>query len=169
MDIFTVRKQNQILKFLETYTPDQVFIRTLLNKVILSTNYVKILIDKDLLVKSAKAISFGQLLNFKSNEDDILTLNYEVKLSPHRQKGTKIVIDNNKVEYNLILIQAVTKGFYYNKLVEEGRMPKEFGDSSYIHRLMQLRFLPPDIIEAILNGTQDKTLILKQLYKMSKI
>lgn len=169
METFTVRKQNQILKFLETYTPDQVFIRTILNKVILSTNCVKMFIDKDLLVKSAEAITFGQLLNLKSNEDDILTLNYEVKLSPHRQKGTKIVIDNNKVEYNLTLIQAVTKGFYYNKLVEEGRMPKEFGDSSYIHRLMRLRFLPPDIIEAILNGTQDKTLTLKQLYKMSKI
>ena len=48
-------------------------------------------------------------------------------------------------------------------------MPKEFGDSSYVHRLMRLRFLPPDIIDAILNGTQDRNLTLKQLYVMSKI
>lgn len=165
----TLRNQNAILNFLETYKPDNVFIRTILNKVTITEDKIKILIDKELLAKSMEAVTYGQLLSFKTKGDCFLDFSYEVKLSPCHQKGTKIVIGHNKVEYNLTLIQAMTKGFYYNKLIEEGRMPKELGDSSYIHRLMGLRFLPPDIIEAILNGTQDRNLTLKELYKMSKI
>jgi len=132
-------------------------------------NKIKIILDKELLIKSIEAVAYKQLLNFKSNSENLITYDYDVKLSPAPQRGTKIVIGHNKVEYNLTLIQALTKSFYYNKLVEEGRLPKEFGNSSYIHRLMRLRFLPPDIIEAILNGTQNRNLTLKQLYAMSKI
>lgn len=166
---FSIKKQNKILTFLETYTPDQVFIRTIIHKVIIYENKIEMILNKELLIKSIEAITYKQLLNFKSHNENLITYDFDVKLSPAPQRGTKIVIGHNKIEYNLTLIQALTKGFYYNKLVEEGRMPKEFGDSSYVHRLMRLRFLPPDIIEAILNGTQDRNLTLKQLYVMSKI
>ena len=122
-------------------------------------------IDKDLFIKSVQAVTYGELMNFKSKADHLISFNYDVKLSPTAKRGAQIVIGHNKVEYNLVLIQAITKGFYYNKLLEEERMPKNLKDNSYVRRLMKLRFLPPDIIESVLNGTQPRTMTLKDLLK----
>lgn len=115
---FPIKKQNRILTFLESYTPDQVFIRTIIHKVIIYENKIEMVLNKDLLIKSIEAIRYKQLLNLKKHNENLITYDYDVKLSPAPQRGTKIVIGHNKAEYNLTLIQALTKGFYYNKLVE---------------------------------------------------
>lgn len=151
------------------YTPDVVFIRTVLNKTTIYQDKIRILIDRDLLVQAIEAVTYGELLNFKSTGDYLLDFSYDVKISSANQKGTKIVIGHNKVEYNLTLIQAITKGFYYFKLLQKGKMTKEQKSSSHIKRLMKLRLLPPEIIEAILNGTQDRTLTIKELYTMAVV
>ena len=164
-----IKKQNNILNFLELYTPDVVFIRTVLNKTTIYQDKIRILIDRDLLVQAIEAVTYGELLNFKSTGDYLLDFSYDVKISSANQKGTKIVIGHNKVEYNLTLIQAITKGFYYFKLLQKGKMTKEQKSSSHIKRLMKLRLLPPEIIEAILNGTQDRTLTIKELYTMAVV
>lgn len=164
-----IKKQNNILNFLELYTPDVVFIRTVLNKTTIYQDKIRILIDRDLLVQAIEAVTYGELLNFKSTGDYLLDFSYDVKISSVNQKGTKIVIGHNKVEYNLTLIQAITKGFYYFKLLQKGKMTKEQKSSSHIKRLMKLRLLPPEIIEAILNGTQDRTLTIKELYTMAVV
>ena len=164
-----IKKQNNILNFLELYTPDVVFIRTVLNKTTIYQDKIRILIDRDLLVQAIEAVTYGKLLNFKSTGDYLLDFSYDVKISSANQKGTKIVIGHNKVEYNLTLIQAITKGFYYFKLLQKGKMTKEQKSSSHIKRLMKLRLLPPEIIEAILNGTQDRTLTIKELYTMAVV
>ncbi|MDD3436197.1 MAG: recombinase family protein [Candidatus Gastranaerophilales bacterium] len=165
----TLKKQKAILNFLENYNPDNVFIRTVLNKVVVSENKVHIYLYNDLLRKALEALTYGQLLNFETEDNCLLEFNYEVNLSPCHQKGTKIVIGHNKIEYNFTLIRAITKGFYYHKLLKEEKLSKELRTDSYIKRLMRLRFLPPNIIEAILNGTQERGLTLKELYKIAKI
>lgn len=136
----------------------------------ISEKIKEIILDKDLLVQSIEAVTYGQLLlNFKSSGDYFLDFSYAVKISPAHQKGTKIVIDHNKIEYNLTLIQAITKGFYYFKLLQEGKMTKEQKSSSHIRRLMKLRLLSPEIIESVLCGTQDRSLTIKELYTMAVV
>lgn len=49
----------------------------------------------------------------------------------------------------------------YNKLSTERRLPK--GASGNNKRLRKLRFLPPEIIESIMNGTQNPELNVKKL------
>lgn len=165
---FPIKKQNTILKYLETYTPDSVFIRGVILKITLYEDKITIRIDKDLLVKFLEAITYVLLPNFKSDETNILEMNFDVKISPTPQKGMKIIIGNNKVEFNLTLIQAITKGFYYHNLWAEGKLTTE-QKTSYTYRLMNLRLLPPNLIENILAGKQDRTLTVKELYELAKI
>ncbi len=164
-----LKKQSLILKFLETYTPDHIFIRTVIDKVVLSDIKIGLLIDKSVLIQVLEAVIYGTLLNFKGDGEHILSFEYEVNISPCKSRGAKVVLGHNKIEYNLTLIQAVTKGFYYHKLLLEHRLAKELKSSSHVRRLMSLKFLPPDIIEAILNGSQDRGLTVKELYKMANV
>lgn len=65
------------------------------------------------------------------------------------------------------LIQAIVKSFWYNKLGAERKLPPEARNGNN-KRLRKLRFLPPNIIESIMNGTQDSELNIKQLIKMAE-
>ena len=58
------------------------------------------------------------------------------------------------------IIQALIKSFWYNKLGAKRRLPKEARNGNN-KRLRKLRFLPPEMIEAIMNGTQDPELNVK--------
>ena len=62
--------------------------------------------------------------------------------------------------------KAVVKSFWYNKLGAEGLLTKEIR-SSRIRRLAKVRFLAPEILESILNGTQDPELTIKKLTEMA--
>jgi hypothetical protein len=94
-------------------------------------------------------------------------LNKPVKLIATPQRGNKLII-GNEVKYNLTLIQAITKGFYYHKLWEEGKLTPE-QKNSYTYRLMNLRLLPPQIIDDVLNGKQAPDITVKRLYELAKI
>ena len=81
------------------------------------------------------------------------------------KRGNKLIIEN-ECQYNLTLIQSIAKGFYYHKLWFEGKLSKE-QKSSYVYRLMSLRYLPPKLIEDILNGKQAPNLTVKELYRIA--
>ena len=80
----------------------------------------------------------------------------------------KILFDGDEM-YNLSLVQAITRGLYYYRLWEEGRLSEKEKQSSYVRRLMSLRFLPPQLVEDILNGKQDPLLTIEKLVDMAKI
>jgi hypothetical protein len=48
----------------------------------------------------------------------------------------------------------------------ENKLTSEEKASTHIFRLMQLRFLPKELITAILNGTQEPDLTIDKLYKL---
>ena len=56
------------------------------------------------------------------------------------------------------------KSFWYNKLGAERRLPPEARNGNN-KRLRKLRFLPPEISESIMNGTQDPELTVKNLLR----
>lgn len=81
--------------------------------------------------------------------------------------GSKLIIgETNAISFNQPLVQAIVKSFYYHKFINEGNPPPELKTSSYARRIAELRFLPPKIIEAILNGTQKRDLTVKRLFEM---
>lgn len=106
-------------------------------------------------------------MKFETNSTELIAFNKPVKLMESPQRGNKLRIEN-EVKYNLTLIQAITKGFYYHKLWAEGKLtPKQ--KNSYTYRLMNLRLLPSKIIEAVLSGKQSPDITVKRLYELAKI
>jgi len=70
------------------------------------------------------------------------------------------------------LVTALAKAHHWRNLIETGHYAsavelarKERQNESYVCRILRLTLLAPDIVEAILNGTQPPTLELKALMK----
>jgi hypothetical protein len=72
------------------------------------------------------------------------------------------------------LIKAIVRCHYWHKMLETGKaknisdLQRQEGlkDRKYIRQVLSLKFLPPEITENILNGTQDRDTSVQQLFKM---
>lgn len=164
---FPIRKQNKILSTIENIEFDNIFLRTVIDKIVLNEGKVDIFINKDILIKVLEATAYNLVMKFETNSTETITLSSTAKLIATPQRGNKLII-GNEVEYNLTLIQAITKGFYYHKLWAERKLTPE-QKNSYTYRLMNLRLLPPKIIEAVLSGKQTPDITVKRLYELAKI
>lgn len=167
LEDFPLRKQNKILSTIEFAEFDNIFIKTVIDKVVLLEDRVDISINKNILINALESIAYNSTIKFEANSTESIILNRSVKLLATPQRGNKLII-GNEVEYNLTLIQAITKGFYYHKLWKEGKLTSE-QKNSYTYRLMNLRLLPPKIIEDILSGKQAPDITVKRLYELAKI
>lgn len=167
LEAFPIRKQNKILSTIENAEFDNLFVRTIIDKVTLYKDKIDILINKIILINALEAIAYNLVMKFDADSADVINLSLPTKLIATPQRGNKLII-GNEVEYNLTLIQAITKGFYYHKLWEEGKLTPE-QKNSYTYRLMNLRLLPPKIIEDVLSGKQSPDITVKRLYELAKI
>lgn len=167
LENFPVWKQKKILSKIELAQFDNNFIRTIIDKIVLYEDKIDILINKAILIKALEATAYNSTVKFETDSTEQIILNKSVKLMATPQRGNKLII-GNEVEYNLTLIQAITKGFYYHKLWAKGKLTPE-QKNSYTYRLMNLRLLPPKIIEDILSGKQAPDMTIKRLYELAKI
>jgi len=163
---FPIELQNDILLQLSEFELDKIFIRTLVTKIELHADYIETSFDIDYLIKYAEAIVYKKNLDFEPTENNIITIKQDIKLSMTPQKKNKIIISGQR-NYDMKLIQAIVKSFWYNKLGAERRLPTEARNGN-VKRLRKLRFLPPEIIESIMNGTQDPELNISKLIKIAK-
>ena len=69
-------------------------------------------------------------------------------------------------------ISALSKAFLWQRMLDEGKYesPKELAEKekvevTHMYRVMRLTLLAPDIIEAVLNGTQPRTLTLQNVIR----
>lgn len=76
----------------------------------------------------------------------------------------------HKVQHDMTLIQALTKSYRWNKMLDNGEVNsiKALAKSvnctdSYISRMLRLMYLSPTIIQAIMAGTQPASLNLQRL------
>ena len=83
--------------------------------------------------------------------------------------GTPVLPDRSKVA-DTTLTKTLARAWRWQKLLDDGIYAtlaeiadKERINRSYLSRTMRLSLLAPDIVEAILNGTQPSTLRLADL------
>jgi hypothetical protein len=95
----------------------------------------------------------------------------------HRQAGKSIVPSSGAAAWapaapriDNTLIRAVVRGHRWRTMLESGNYATirelaiaEKANESYVCRLLRLTLLAPELIEAIMNGTQDKQLQLSDL------
>jgi len=108
------------------------------------------------------------------------TVRIRVPMQLKRRGGRKEVIvpegleerpSSNSRSGNPLAI-AVARALRWRQLLEEGTYPSMYAlaeklgvDSRYVGRLLDLTLLAPDIVEAILAGTEPDGLSLEQLYR----
>jgi len=90
-----------------------------------------------------------------------------------------ILTDSNtpQPEINPTLIKAIAKSYLWNRQLLSGEVKDFKGiqkreghkDSRHIVNIINLRFLAPDIIESILNGTQRRDLSLQKLFSIKTL
>ena len=103
-----------------------------------------------------------------------------VPLAMKRRGGRKQVIVPGGAESgtpaqprtNVPLALTIARAHRWRALLEEGRyrsiraLARELGvDNSYVARLLRLSLLAPDIVEAILHGTEPSGLSLEKLFR----
>ena len=113
------------------------------------------------------------------NAEQPKTLTVRVPLTLRKRGGRKLVIGPNgethsqpRVHIDNAMVKAVARAFRWRDLLETGACSTiaeiaadEKVTGSYISRLLRLTLLSPAIIEAILDGRQDRTLQLDSLLK----
>ena len=158
---FSIEQQQKILKQMQTFAPDNIFIRTAITRVDLQPETITINYDMTYIIKYFEAITNYSELEYNPKDAEIIQREQKVRLLQAPQRQNKIIIQGER-NYDMNIIQALIKSFWYNKLGAEKRLPKEARNGNN-KRLRKLRFLPPEMIEAIMNGTQDPELNVKKL------
>lgn len=166
LENYPVEQQKIILEQMQKIEPDKVFLRTAVKRVDLKTNNISISYDINYIIKYFATMAFNAEFKYREEDKQIIIneLNVQISLTPQRQN--KIIIPG-KANYDMKLIQAIAKSFWYNKLGAEKKLPIEARNGNN-KRLRKLRFLPPEIIESIMNGTQDPELNVKKLIAMAE-
>ena len=166
LDNYPIEQQKIILEKMQNFEADKVFLRTAVKKVNLKTDCISISYDINYIIKYFATSAFNAEFNHTENNELIITNQIQVRISLTPQRQNKIIIPG-KANYDMKLIQAIVKSFWYNKLGAERKLPIEARNGNN-KRLRKLRFLPPEIIESIMNGTQDPELNVKKLIEMAE-
>lgn len=164
---YSIQEQKIILDYMKNILIDTNFIRHALIKTIISKDYVKIYLSRKTLLESIQYLVFKTDLPIKHGYErsDLIELSSNIRISGTTKNGSKLIIgETNQKCLNQTLVNAIAKSFYYHKLMFENKLTSKQKASTYIHRIMQLRFLPKDLIVAILNGEQTPDLTLDKLF-----
>ena len=106
--------------------------------------------------------------------DAAQTLTVVIPLSVKPRGGRKAVVTPGVLalerRQDITLIKAVARAFRWRRMLEEGRYSTlaelaavEKINASYVSRVLRLTLLAPDIVEAILAGTQPEGMTLPGL------
>jgi len=185
---FDVRKQKDILDALKNLQLNLKgmlnphFIRTILNKITLSSEKIEIIFCQNQLIKSLEAITYGTFLpeEVKQETKNPIIITTPIKIIQTATKGSWMIMsDSNRQESNVNshLIKAIAKSYYWNNLLLSGEATssidiqkmENLSDNKNIKEILRLRFLAPDIIERILNGTQTPDLNVQKLVSINTL
>lgn len=164
---YAITKQNKILNLVENLKITDQIIRLVVHKVIIYKEKVELDMNKNIILKLLEELAYNQEISIDINETEFISIAKDVSIVSTPRHGNKLII-GDEVEYNSTLINAIIKGFYLYKLWQENKLQPE-QKNTYNYRLMNLRFLPPKIVEDVLNGNQQATLTVKNLYELAKI
>lgn len=176
---FDLHKQKMILSKASTLDLTNNFIRAILAKVILYKEKVEIIICKDQLTKGLGAVITDTALldETKLDPENSIKITKNIRISTTSRNGSVLIINNvqsKEVNINPFLVKAIAKSYYWNKLIDEGKAQSSIdiqrmenhNNSSYIKEVLRLKFLAPDIVESILNGTQPVDLTADKLKRI---
>jgi len=153
---------------------DNHFIRTILGKVVIYKEKVEIIICKNQLLKVLEAIYNNMDLpeEIKGESENPINITKNIRISSTARNGSVLILtdsDTQQPEINPILVKAIAKSYLWNKQILSDEKIKDFTISSYVKKVINLRFLSPKIIESILNGAQSRDLTIQNLFDIKTL
>lgn len=154
----------------QTSDDARLFIKSVVHRVEVSDHNVKIEICGESVIQALKGEMHAKPIGTKNK----ILIAREVKLAPTRD-GSKVVVGSEASGKNMQLIKAITRSFLWNEqlLSGEKRTVRELGlqenikTPSYVTKVMHLRFLAPDIIESIIDGTHPADWTVEKLFAIN--
>jgi len=177
-----VINQNDIINAIAGITDfsNPKLIRAVLEKVVISKGWIEITLSQNQIVETLKNLANGLEPPIELREPSEVTviIKKDVRISTTSQAGCNTLIiptGSNVVPIqNQHLIKVIVKSHYWNELLLTGEAKTSqdiqklegLNDNSYLKQVLGLRFLAPDITEAILNGTQPRDLTMNKLFSL---
>lgn len=158
-------------------------IRAILDKVVISKEWIEITLSQSQLIETLKNLANGSesSIELKESSEDTIIIKKDIRISSTSQAGCNTLIiptGSNIVPMpNQHLIKVVVKSHYWNELLLTGEAKTSYdiqkleglNDNSYLKQVLGLRFLAPEITEAILNGTQPRDLTMAKLFSLKTL
>ena len=174
--------KNQNISDLTKFELRKDFIKVILAKVVLFKEKVEILLCKDQLLKGLESIITNDILPDETKSDPAypIKITKEIRISTTSRNGGVLIVNDGQTQesnINPFLVKIIAKGYYWNKLLEEGKVKtikeitefeKEY-NFDYIKRAIRLNILSPRIVESILSGTQPEDLTVMKLYNVKSL
>lgn len=181
MDSFDVGRQNDFISAIEKIQDfsDSRIVRALLSKVIVSSEYVELTFCGKNLIKILEHLADKKEILFESeNETEKpIVITRKTRVARVHRKGNLLIIDPEDQVVpmqNPYLINAVIKSHYWNKLLVEGKVKtiaeiqrlEGMKDPTYVKNIMKLKFIPAELTEQIIDGTQPIDMTTKKLINL---
>lgn len=169
---FEVAKQKKILKLLSSYTITQSIEKALIKRVQLNPNEVEITLHAEQVVELFNAIyenrEMHQLKTEELKTENAYTEPYHIGTIAN---GEKIIVGQfiePKKRPNTELIKILNQAYKWHQEIINGASTQDIAKRDkvcvqYVRRILNLSFLSPKIVRAILNGTQPADCTLKKL------
>ena len=164
-------------KSIEDYSNSKL-IRSVVKKVVIAEKTVEITynaknIKEALLILNSK----GELsLIPHSKEIEPIVIAKQIKITQPSKSGNILILnakENEAPEPNPYLINALVKCHYYHKQIQTGKTIEDLQneenlkDTKYIRNILNLKYIPADLTEQILEGSQPEGLSLQSLMKQT--
>lgn len=166
---FEINKQKDIINKLISYTITRGIEQALIKRVDISPKLIKIIIHEEQVTELLNALYENRDMNLlQSKREHTYTEAYHIGIIDN---GAKVLVGdiikpNPRKDMNLIKILA--QAYKWHQDILDGKMLKEIAQrdqktEQYVRRILELSFLSPKIVRAILNGTQPADCTLKKL------
>lgn len=180
IDSFDVGRQNEFISTIENLKnfSDSRIIRALLSKVIVSSEYVEITLCEKNLIKVLEHLADKKEILFESKNEteNPIIITRKTKIARVHRKGNLLIIDPEDQVVSMqnpYLVNAIIKSHYWNKLLVEGKVKnvaeiqklEGMKDPTYVKNIMKLKFIPAELTEQIIDGTQPIDMTVRTLFK----
>ena len=176
-----IEMQNKILAKLKTKS---IFydnsIQNIISKVTISKDFIEIILSSNKIKEFLHKIANLDIIPTE-NSDNYIEIKKNIKISTGNTKGCKVLIirkgEKSENKINETLVKVIVRSFYWHKLLITGKAQntkdiqklEKLKDNSYIKQVLNLRFLSPKIIDAILTGKQKEDLTITKLFSIKTL
>lgn len=151
----------------------RLFIRYITHRIEISDQHIQIEICPDHLLE---ALQDAMHKKREAQPEHPIILNKKIKLAA-ANNGSRVIIGSSRAGRSMQLIKAIARSFLWNEQLLKGERTsfqdignhEKISSSTYVSKIVRLRFLAPEIIESILSGSNPADWTVEKLFKVKSL